>query len=100
MLRLLMPWLYPSQQFGEFCLKHTEFVLPWITQHPEIKGTFLLVIPSCGAEFLQALNFGFDIVGLYINVHALFRDLFVIGCLEADSYVSVGEPKVPVNVVA
>ena len=41
-------------------------------QDPELKAAFLLMIPSFSAECFEAVNFGFEVVGLQVEEHALF----------------------------
>ena len=45
-------------------MEHTEFVAPWVTQDPEVKAAFLLVIPSRRPECFEPLDLGPDIIGL------------------------------------
>jgi hypothetical protein len=78
-------------------LKHAEFIVPWIVQHPEVEASFLLVIPPCSAERFKALNLCLDIVGFQVKVHALFRDLLVVALLEKDSYFRIRKPKFSVD---
>lgn len=61
------------------------------------EASFLLVVPACGAEGFKALDFCFDVVGFQVQVHALFRDLLVVGLLQEDSYFGVGKPKFSVD---
>lgn len=60
----MIPRFAACQEFGELCLKHAEFVVPWVSHHPEVEAAFLLMIPLHSAESFQTFNFGFDIVGL------------------------------------
>ena len=81
--------LLSGQEFGKLWIEHTEFVAPRITQNPEVEAAFLLVIPWRRPECFEPLDLSFDIIGLSIKVHALFRSLFVVGPLEEDSYVGI-----------
>lgn len=81
-----------GQEVGKDGLEHAEFVAPGIPQDPEVEAAFVLVVPALGAQSLEPRHFGLDIVGLDVEVHALLLDLGIVGQLEQDSDVSVGEP--------
>ena len=80
------PRLSLGQEFGELRLEYTEFVVPRVAHDPEVESAFLLVIPAGSPECLQALDFRLNVVGLYVKVHAFFRDLLIVGPLKKDSY--------------
>ena len=52
------------------------------------------MIPPGGAKRFEAANFGFNVVGLQVKMHAFFGDLFVAGLLEKDSYLRVRDTQV------
>jgi hypothetical protein len=60
----------------------------------------LLVVPAGGAEFFEALDFGFDVVCFEVEVHSLFGQFLVVGALEQDADVAVGESESAVDVAA
>jgi hypothetical protein len=49
-------------------LKDAEFVFQGSRITPEIKTTFLLVIPPCGTERLQAPDFNLDVIGFQVEM--------------------------------
>ena len=91
------PRFSPGQELGELRLEHAEFVTPRITQDPEFKSASYLVIPPGGTERFQTADFGFDIVGLQIQVHSFLGDLLVTGLLQEDPYLRVRETEPTVD---
>jgi hypothetical protein len=75
-----------GREFGELWLEHAEFVALRIAQDPELKSAFFLVIPARGTESFKAAYFGFDIVGLHVEVHSFLGGLRVAGLLQENSY--------------
>jgi hypothetical protein len=53
-----------GEEVREFGLEYAEFVAPGVAEYPEVVTAFLLVVPAGGAECFEALDFGFDVVGL------------------------------------
>ena len=81
----MIPRFLRGQEFGKLRLKHTELVSPRVTKYPEIESAFHLMSKPGSAERFKAVNFGLNIIGLQVKVHAFFGDLFVAGPLEKDS---------------
>ena len=58
-----------------------------------------MVVPGC-AELLQAADFGLDVVGLQVEVHAFLAGLRVGGVLQQDADFGVGQAELAVDVSA
>ena len=58
---------------------------------PRIRTSLYLVIPSGSTKCFETLNFGFNVVGLKVEMHTFFRRLLVVGLLEEYSYLRVWE---------
>ena len=61
-----------SDDVGIVWWQDAEFVFPRVTHNPEVKPAFLLVVSPCGTERLQALDFGFRVIGFQVKVHPFF----------------------------
>jgi hypothetical protein len=81
-------------------LKDTEFIFPRVTHNPEVKSSFLLVIPPCGTERFQAPDFTLDVIGLQVKMHPLFRNLLIVCLLQQDCYLGIRKAKMPVDPTA
>jgi hypothetical protein len=99
-MRSLIPRFLSCQQLGKLWLKHTELVSPRVAQYPKVESAFRLMIPPGGAKRFKTANFGFNVVGLQVKVHAFFGGLFVAGLLEKDSYLRVRDTEPAVYVAA
>jgi hypothetical protein len=55
------------------------------------------MVPAGGAEGFEAGDFGFDVVGFDVQVHALFAGLGVAGLLEQDADLGVREDQAAVD---
>jgi hypothetical protein len=58
------------------------------------------MIPPGGAKRFKTANFGFNVVGLQVEMHTFFGGLFVVGLLEKDSYLRVRDSEFAVYVAA
>ena len=72
-------------------VEHAELVAPGVAHDPEVEAALLLVVIAGGAQRFQALDLGLDIVGLQVEVHPFLGDLLVVGALEQDPDLGVGE---------
>jgi hypothetical protein len=75
----------------------TQNSLSQIAEDPEVVAAFLLVVPAGGAEGFEPANFGLDVVGLQIQVHPLLVRLGVVGPLEQDADVGIGESEFAID---
>src|SRR5215213_4130266 len=91
------PWPASGEQLGEVWVEHAELVAPGIAQDPEVKAALLLMVIAGRAQRLQALDLGLNIVGLQVQVHPFLGDLLVIGALEQDPNLGVGESEQSVD---
>jgi hypothetical protein len=48
----------------EVDLQDAELVRPCVAEDPAVVAAFFLVVPACGAERFESLEFGHDVVGL------------------------------------
>jgi len=85
----LIPRFLAGQEFRKLRLEYTELVSPRVAQYPKVESAFHLMIPPGSAERFKAANFGFNVIGLQVKVHAFFGGLFVVGLLKKDSYLRV-----------
>ena len=58
------------------------------------------MIPPCGTERFQALDFRLDVIGFQVKMHPFFRNLLIIGLLQQDCYLGIREAKMPVDATA
>jgi hypothetical protein len=96
----MIPRFRLDKQFRKLRLKYAEFVGPWVAEDPEVKSAFCLVIQPGGSQRFKALNFGFNVIGLQIKVHAFFGGFFVVGLLKKDAYLRVWKTESAIYVTA
>jgi len=46
-------------------------------EYPEVVSTLLLVVPPCGAQRFEPLDFGFHVLGFEVEVHPFLAALLV-----------------------
>jgi len=66
-------------------LQHAELVAPGVAHDPEVEAADLLVVVAGCSELLQAADFGLDVVGFEVEVHAFLAGLGVIRPLQQDA---------------
>ena len=87
----VIPRLLPGQELWVKRREYAELIAPRVTQDPELESVLCLVIPSRGTERLKAADFGLDVIGLQVEVHALFGGLLVASFLHEDPDLGVRE---------
>ena len=78
------------EQLWKHLLENTELVSPGVFHDPEVEASTLLMIVADSAERFEALHFGFNVVGLDVEVHPTLGNLLVGRVLEQDADVGVG----------
>ena len=71
-----------------------------VAHDPEVEAAGLLVVVAGGSELLQAADFGLDVVGFQVEVHAFLAGLGVGGVLQQDADLGVGQAELAVDVSA